>query len=367
MEDKKQENIKYQDPEGLQDESGIGLKEYPLDDLLIRPETRTVFEVIKRINENRYIMDPDFQRDFVWDDVKQSRLIESALMRIPLPVFYLAEQQDGKIIVVDGLQRLMTFKRFLNNELILKDVAEPIKKKKYKDLSQKLQNRIEDTSLVLYLIDSKVPERARLDIFERVNSGIPLTRQQMRNSIYMGAGTRWLKKASLSKIFLKVTTESLDPKKMRDREFINRFCGFYLFGEESYQNIYKADMDSFLAEAIKKMNKMNLKELDNLFNKFELSMKNNYSVFDESAFRKIKSDGNRSVINAALFDVYSVLMADYDESFILKSKKKIKDKFFELLNNDDFFNSITLSTGDSKKVNLRFKLIRKSFKEIENA
>ena len=98
------------------------------------------------------------------------------------------------MIVVDGLQRLSTFARFIKNSLRLKlpDQAD-LHKKKFEDLTPKLQNRIEDCNLVLYIVDSKVPERARLDIFERVNSGVPLTRQQMRNSLYMGPATAFLK------------------------------------------------------------------------------------------------------------------------------------------------------------------------------
>ena len=66
-------------------------REYPLDSLLVRQDPRTVRDVMHRIGQGRYKLDPDFQRDFVWDEQKQSRLIESCLMRIPLPVFYLAE------------------------------------------------------------------------------------------------------------------------------------------------------------------------------------------------------------------------------------------------------------------------------------
>ena len=86
--------------EGLEVEHDLG--EFPIDTLLIRNERRTVFEVVRRIGQGGYIMNPDFQRDFVWDREKQSKLIESVLMRIPLPVFYLAENQEGKVIVVDG-------------------------------------------------------------------------------------------------------------------------------------------------------------------------------------------------------------------------------------------------------------------------
>ena len=115
-----QPNVGQEQIEGLGEVQGEFWRDYPIDDLLIRHESRTVHEVLRRISRGRFIMNPDFQRDFVWDDSKQSKLIESIIMRIPLPVLYLAEDEEGRMIVVDGLQRLSTFKRFVNNELKLK-------------------------------------------------------------------------------------------------------------------------------------------------------------------------------------------------------------------------------------------------------
>ena len=210
--------------EGLEQDEDISWGDYPIDTFLIRAETRTVYDVLRRINQGQYILDPDFQRDFIWDESKQSKLIESVLMRIPLPVFYLAEDENGRMVVVDGLQRLSTFRHFVEDGLTLrlKNRTE-LMGKTFQKLSPKLQNRIEDCNLVMYIIDVKVPDQARLDIFERVNSGEPLTRQQMRNSLYMGPGTRFLKAEANSLIFLEATGKSLRSATMRDREFCESF------------------------------------------------------------------------------------------------------------------------------------------------
>src|SRR6516165_10036840 len=112
-----------QEPEGIETTSSDGWGEYPLDAVFVRTEPRSVSEVVRRIKSDRYIMDPDFQRDFVWQPQKQSKLIESCVMRIPLPVFYVAEAADGRIIVVDGLQRLTTFVRYLGNQFKLTGLA----------------------------------------------------------------------------------------------------------------------------------------------------------------------------------------------------------------------------------------------------
>ena len=106
--------------EGFDEPTSISWGEYGLDSVFVRNENRSISDVIRRIDNKRYIMDPDFQREFVWPEDKQSKLIESCIMRIPLPVFYLAEAKDGRIVVVDGLQRLTTFHRFVKGHFRLK-------------------------------------------------------------------------------------------------------------------------------------------------------------------------------------------------------------------------------------------------------
>lgn len=140
--------------------------DYPLDDIMVRSETHTVGEAVKRIEGNRYLMAPDFQRDFVWKLTSQSKLIESCIMRIPLPVLYVAEGFDGRITVVDGLQGLTTFVRFIQDKLKLTSMGNghPLDGKRYSDLSVNLQERVEDTQLTLYILDKNAPPRAKLDI-----------------------------------------------------------------------------------------------------------------------------------------------------------------------------------------------------------
>ncbi|MEN8215022.1 MAG: DUF262 domain-containing protein, partial [Pseudomonadota bacterium] len=338
---------------------------YPIDSVLIRSETRTVFEIVRRIKQGIFQLAPDFQRDYIWTENQQSRLIESCLMRIPLPVFYLAEEQDGKIIVVDGRQRLTTFSRYLSNEFALQGLAKEssLNEKKFEDLSPKLQNRLEDTQLTLYSIDNKVPEEARLDIFERVNSGVPLTRQQMRNALYSGKATKWLKEQAQQEHFLKIVKlKESDKKEMRDREIINRFCGFYLLGVEKYPN--DDSMDKFLAQSLKYMNKMNDKELTELALRFQSSMKNNYSVFGKHSFRKHTTAKERlNPFNVAIFEVFSVSLARYSEDEVLDKADKIRQAFYALMANDKFFKAISGATNSRRNMLKKFQEAEKAITE----
>ena len=363
------ENTAIQEPEGL-DTEGASWGDYPLDELLIRHETRTIYEVTRRIESGRYIMDPDFQRDFIWPEDKQSKLIESVIMRIPLPVFYLAEDEEGRMIVVDGLQRLSTFHRFVHDQLPLRlPERSELDRQRFIDLPPKLKNRIEDCNLIFYIIDSKAPDRARLDIFERVNSGEPLTRQQMRNSLFMGPATRLLKEVSVTESFLEATGKSLNAKTMRDRELVNRFCAFKLLDLEEY----RGDMDEFLAKSLRRMNGMSQDDLSHLSDDFQRSMSNNILLFQRHAFRKSilrwheSGENSRSMINASVWDVLSTGLSRYDRDHIEKSAASLRESVCRLLQDEDFSAAITISTNETKRVKMRFQMAETMFQEVLGA
>lgn len=340
------------------------LAHYPLDAIMVRTDTRNVGDVVKRIEAGRYAMHPDFQRDFVWPPAKQSKLIESCVMRIPLPVFYVAEGEDGRITVVDGLQRLSTFQAYLTNKFKLTGLGEghPLEGKRFSDLPINLQERIEDTPLTLYILDKSAPEAARLDIFDRVNSGIALSRQQMRNALHNGPATWWLADMAMQPYFLAATGGSLAQGTMRDREAINRFAAFFILGPDSYGG----DMDLFLARGLSAINRApeGLPELTNAFHK---AMALNHYLFGKHAFRKSLIEGGendyRSVINISMFDAFSVVLARIDDVRFEADSAEIRRKVKDLLAWGDFNSAISLSTNGTAQVRTRFTLLADTLSE----
>ncbi len=347
--------------EGLEDPQEAPW-DYPIDTLLVRNENRTVHGIMRRIKSGFFVMNPEFQRDFIWSEEKQSRLIESVLMRIPLPVFYLAEDAQGRLVIVDGLQRLSTFQRFCDNALRLKLPGKAeLHGKRFGELPAKLQNRIEDCNLTLYILDQNIPERARLDMFERVNSGQPLTRQQMRNCIYMGPATAFLKEEAGTDSFKQATGEGFRPGAMRDREFVNRFCAFQLLGWAEY----KGSMDEFLATVLKNMNGMTSTALEDLSKTFRNGLDNNFNVFGKHAFRKHeKNQPKRTMLNASLWDVMSTGLSRYSADTVTARTPSLQDAFYRLLENEAFSKTITISTGNVKDVQARFAMAGDMFKDV---
>ena len=236
--------------------------------------------------------------------------------------------------------------------------------KSFENLTLKLQNRVEDCNLVVYIIDSQVPERATLDIFERVNSGVPLTRQQIRNSLYNGPGTQLLRQQAETELFLKATGGSLRSHTMRDREFVNRFCAFQLFPLEQY----KGEMDEFLAETLMRMNRMEDQERTELTAQFQAGLRNNLQLFGRHAFRKRqRGQDNRSVINASLWDVMVTGLSCFDAKVVTSRANALRDGFYSLMEDQNFITSITYGTNATRRVTDRFRIAQGLFEEVFGA
>jgi len=351
--------------EGYEAPTPGGWDDYPLDELAIRDERRTAEDVVRRIEKGRFVLDPDFQREFVWNEKKQSRLVESILMRIPLPVFYVAEDAQGRLVVVDGRQRLTTLKRFLSGELKLSlEDRQELNGKQFADLDVRLQNRVEDCQLLFYIIDHAVPERARLDIFERVNGGEVLTRQQMRNAMYNGPATVFLREEAATDLFRRATGGSLDSNKMQDREFVNRFCSFSLLGLDTY----KGDMDDWLARGLTRLGKLSDAERTALRTKLQRALKNNLTVFGKHAFRKHRTpDHSRSIINASLFDVMAGALATTEEALVMERADPLRQAFYKRMDDQRFIKAITYGPNTPKEVRTRFEIVAEMMKEIFDA
>lgn len=352
--------------EGYEASPAGSLDDYPIDELAIRDERRTAEDVVRRIAQGRFVMDPDFQRGFVWDVSKQSRLIESILMRIPLPVFYVAEDPKGRLIVVDGRQRLTSLQRFFNDELELDlNGRADLNGLRFSDLDVRLQNRVQDCQLLFYIIDHAVPERARLDIFERVNGGEKLTRQQMRNAIYNGPATVLLREEAESELFRDATGNSLRPGNMQDRELVNRFCSFDLLPLEDY----RGDMDQWLAASLVRLNGADAEARDAVRARLRRGLRNNLVTFGQHAFRKLPKDGSnrRSLINASLFDVMSTGLARYDEGLVRSRKTALVEGLRQRLEDHSFQRAITYGPNTPKEVRTRFQIGHGMLKEVLDA
>ena len=329
----------------------------PLCEVSIRQNPQSVFQIVNDIAEGLYDLEPDFQREFVWDREKQSKLVESALMGIPFPIVYLAESPDGKMIVVDGLQRLSTFRDFLQNKFRLDSKIQVLKGRLFRELDLSFRKKIERTTLPLIVLDKATPERTRLNIFERVNGGVPLTRQQMRNCLYNGIATRWIRDAAQSALFQQVLSAASRremSRSMRDREIVNRFVSFQLVG----QSEYRGDMDDFLGRGLAALNRCSSAQCASLWAALENGIRSNAMLFGTFMFRRHDPEyPRRSQLNLALFDVMCVTLAEFPLQQIQAHQEQLRRGFFRLLADPGFVSAIRFSTNQREKVRQRFWMV----------
>jgi Protein of unknown function DUF262 len=350
------------------------LLEKPFNPAFINITTTTpsLLNLINRMAQNAIEMNTStyFQRNpNLWDDVKKSQLIESILIRFPLPAFYFDGTDSNKWLVVDGLQRLSSIQHFVLGDLKLTgmEFLTQLNGKTYNDLDLSLQRLIEETPVVVYLINPGTPADVKFNIFKRINTGgLKLEAQEIRHALFQGIPAQFIAELAEMEEFKSATTGSIQSHRMLDRDFVNRFLAFYLFPSTSYQ----PDLDTFMSKAMARTTTLSETERQKIKSDFATSMVLNQQIFGVHAFRKLPQPGEkRKPLNKALFEVFSVLFAKLDvkQSTQLINQRKDFIGALETLmyadEKDRFFWAISSATGDRNRVHYRFskieELIRK--------
>lgn len=356
--------------------SSVIVDKDPYDPKLIRVDTKpfSIHQVIEMIQSNDIDLSPDFQREFVWLDItRKSRLIESLLLRIPLPVFYLAQDEDGRFRVVDGVQRLTVIRDFVENKFKLKNLEylSECEGKWYKNesrpqtdsLEQIYVRRIDQTQLFFNIIDPQTPEKVKYDIFRRINTGgKSLNRQEIRNCLERPATRTFIKQLAQSDEFITATKHSISSTRMADNEIVLRFVAFYLLDHNLYGQIsYKGDMDAYLDHTVELLNKLSSNHFDKIEIAFKNAMKNAHLLFGDSAFRKA------NYINKSLFLSWTRVLCDVSNNKLIELK--IGDKLLnrlktEIEKNIEYSKALSMATNDLRNVELTYCIAKKLLKEL---
>ncbi|HAF29035.1 MAG TPA: DUF262 domain-containing protein [Bacteroidales bacterium] len=351
------------DIEKEQIDESVRLMEKPFDPTKINIETKTpsLDILIKRIQSKSVAMNTEeyFQRkDDLWDVVKQSRLIESILIRFPLPAFFFDATKEDHWLIVDGLQRLSSIRNFCVLKTLKLTKLEFLTKLNglgWDDLTDDLQRLIEESQVVIYKIMPGTPTDVKFNIFKRINTGgLVLEPQEIRHALFQGTPATYIAELAQTESFLRATGRRIKTHRMLDRDFANRFLAFYLFGHENYQ----PDLDTFMSKAMAALNTMSPEQLNKIKRDFSKAMNLASNIFGEEAFRKVRFDHNRlPPINKALFDAIATqfaLISDEQRDMLEENGPEFKNTLKEKLNNDEqFFSSITSSTGDKNRVQYR--------------
>ncbi len=333
--------------------------------------------LIKRIEHEEIVLSPEFQRNEVWNRQTKSRLIESLLIRIPLPAFYMDATVEDKWLVVDGLQRLATLRDYvLNKNLQLRglEFLHDFNNYGYDQLPRNYQRRIDETQVTVYLIEKGTPANVKFNVFKRINTGgMPLSSQEIRHALNQGDATQMLKDLAESDEFLTATARGtkrgIGSERMADREAVLRCLAFMVIPLKSYTRDNFAEFDEFLTEAMRQLNESSNMERTSLNQRFRQAMRVAHELFGENAFRKQQPNNGRSFpINKALLDTWTFHLAALSENelaLLRDQKHKLNQGFTKILEKDARFDSaISQGTGKPEKVRHRFDAIEKLIRRI---
>lgn len=329
----------------------------------VRTVNVVVDQIVSRINHGEIDLAPEFQRMAgIWNIQRKSRLIESLLLRIPIPVFYVAADENEIWSVVDGVQRTSTIYDFVKGRFNLSQLEylDKLNGRFFEELPRPMQRRIRETQLVINVIEPGTPEEVMFNIFHRINTGgMTLNGQEIRHALHPGQVRDYLRELALENDFRRATGGSIRPERMADRECVLRFLAFHI---DSWERYSANDLDGFLSHAMAEINRMGPDELVEYRLDFLKAMCAASSIFGPDAFRKLYARNSwRRPINKALFEAWSVGLArrsDDDLEALVENKNGVVDGFIELMTTStEFERAISSSTGTPSRVRERFQAI----------
>ncbi len=311
------------------------------------------------VNRGQVNLQPEFQRFFVWSKPKASRLIESMLLSIPIPVVYTSESQDGIQEVVDGQQRLTAISAFINGKFPSGEPFRLTGLKVMEELNGKLFAEIpehQDTILQSILRVIKILKDSdadvKFEVFERLNLGAEkLNDQELRNCVYRGSYNRLLRELAENDHLHKILGLAEPHVRMADRQLILRFFAMW----RATHLRYSGSVKQFMNREMQAHQNASQEDIEVMRQVFKKSIELAFTVFGKNAFRRFNvgeesSPGSWETrkLNVSLWDTLLYVFSFYEKQQIVPVADRIREEFLDLMTYDATFVEYVASTGDKK-------------------
>lgn len=321
---------------------------------------KSVSDVVRMIADGDINLNPEYQRNYVWDNKRASSLIESIILNVPIPVIYVSQEDDDSWTVIDGLQRLHTLKRFFDRDFKLTglDILSDLNKSDAKTLNPKALRVLRNGLLRIIMITNDSHEEIKYDVFMRLNRGaVKLNEQELRNCLYRGSFNDLLTELSFNPHILDLLNLKAPHSRMMDRELILR-CLAVMDNWSADSNSlegYRGRMKIYLNEFMLEHKNSSDKQIERLRQLFLTNISKVHAVFGSKAFRRKNKDGEyESSLNRAIMDMLFAAVVQHSIEDLLTNRDVILNKFYSLLEEDSpFRDSITIGTSDKKVMELR--------------
>lgn len=299
---------------------------------------------------------PDIQREYVWDNPRAARLVESLLLNIPIPVLYFAETEEGRWEIFDGQQRILSVVRYINNEYRLGglSVLAELNGKRFHQIPEREQRFLKSRMMRAVVIATDSHPNMKFEIFERLNTGaVVLNAQELRNSLYRGTFNVLLRELVRDAEYRKAIGTATPRRRMVDEEFALRF-----FALSAGLGDYRPPLKKYLNEYMRGVQNASPKQIGVLRARFDATVAPIVGVWGANAYRQTNARGSATerTPNRALFDAQMIavdLVTNKDA--VVGMRREIIKEFAALYRNEEFVDAISLATSDRSRTFLRIR------------
>ncbi|WP_421280427.1 DUF262 domain-containing protein [Aeromonas taiwanensis] len=311
--------------------------------------------LVSRVNATppKLKLNPDFQRKYKWDKdgwVRSSRFIESCLMRIPLPSCYFAEDDDGSHLVIDGVQRLTTIKKFLNNEFPLEGMTafKELEGKRFSELGD-LRSELETTTIRCIILRKDNPKKLIREIFSRLNQGaVKLSDQEIRHAIYPGSLDTLLTELAKDPVIARfglsenttTTKDSLEPEEQVLR--------YFAFSDNKSLDRFSSTLKDFLDTFMEDNAVCDDEKIAQFQAKFKRALAICVQVFGDDVFvNPVAEKKKKGLVH---YDLVMTTVGELPDDVINTHSSNIKSAYAELCNSEDFKRTLSGGLQDKSRV-----------------
>jgi len=335
--------------------------------LVLQQSDLSLQSISDMVDSGSIDISPKYQRRERWDEVKDSGLIESFLLNIPVPPIYLAEDEYGIYSVIDGKQRLTAINKFLKGKLKLCNLEKypELEGYSFDQLPTSLSNalKIRPYLRVVTLLRQSDPD-LKHEVFLRLNkAGVALNSQEIRNVAFRGKFNDMLFELSRSKYLvkqLKATKESKIYREMVDVQYVLRF-----FTVQAYWDTFPGNMDLAMDRFMADNYRNTEEKIQAQKKEFTDALVFCERIWGNDGF--MKPNSSKRVLQG-FYDIQMVcssfLSAKQRVNAILK-KETVKKTLIKILADDDkFLESVTQFTSNHHSVKYRIETFTDVLKSI---
>ena len=339
------------------------------EDLHVQSSDMALTTIVALENSGSLDLGPRYQRRNRWDRERQSQLIESFLLNVPVPPIYLAEEARGIYAVIDGKQRLTAIIQFFKDEFPLSklQLRNELEGSRYSGLNNYWANTLQMRPLRTVTIMRQTPDWVKHEVFLRLNrGGQPLNAQEIRNVAFAGPLNDAIIELATHPFLrrqLKIKDEnSASYADMSDVETVVRF-----FATSRNWKNFGGDQTKALDRFMLETHTSNPSEIGALEGRFIRAIEYCERLWGENAFQRFDGMQWRDQMIGGVYDAQMVAVDLTDDDTLERIAKRPVDSLYEmgkLFNDAKFDSSVRISTNSSTRVRYRIKCVTDLLKRI---